>query len=254
MWKTINRVLDKDAKSTTLSSIETDGKTLTKEHDILEALNCHFVSVGPKLARSIETRPSDNCLQHITPVNEEMQFKPVDKKYVMNAINQLKNGKTSGPDKITITLAKDASAFIAHPLMLIYNSSLANGVFPDIWKLASVTPIYKSGPKIDVNNYRPISVISVFSRVLERLTHDQLFESLKINKGITCNQAAFRKLYSTITSLISSTDFWYENIDCSNVNLTIFLDLKKAFDTVDHDILLKKIKCIWNKRQNWWLV
>ena len=102
------------------------------------------------------------------------------------------------------------------------------------------TPIYKSGPITDVNNCRPISVISVFSRMLERLTHDQLFEFLKINKSITCNQAAFRKLYSTITSLIGSIDFWYENIDRSNVNPTIFLDLKKAFDTVDHDMLLKK--------------
>ena len=106
MWKTINRVLDKDAKSTTLSSIEIDGKMLTKERDVLEPLNCHFVSVGPKLARSVETRPSDNCLQHITPVSEEMLFRPVDKKYVMNAINQLKNGKASGPDKITITFGK----------------------------------------------------------------------------------------------------------------------------------------------------
>ena len=253
MWKTINRVLEKDAKSTTLSSIEINGKTLTKERDVLEALNCHFVSFGPKLARSIETRPSDNCSQHVTPVNEEMLFKPVDKKYVMNAINQLKNGKASGPDKITITLVKDASEFIAHPLMLIYNSSLANGVFPDIWKLARVTPIYKSGPKTDVNNYRPISVISVFSRMLERLTHDQLFDFLKINKSITCNQAAFRKLYSTITSLISGTDFWYENIDHSNVNLTIFLDLKKAFDTVDHGILLKKLSAygIRGKAGSW---
>ena len=87
-------------------------------------LNCHFVSVGPKLSRSIETRPSDNCLQHITPVNEEMLFKPVDNKYVLNAINQLKNGKASGPDKITVTLVKDASEFIAHPLMLIFTHHL----------------------------------------------------------------------------------------------------------------------------------
>ena len=128
-----------------------------------------------------------------------------------------------------------------------------SGVFPDIWKLARVTPIHKSGSKTDVNNYRPISVISVFSRMLERLTHDQLFEFLKINKSITCNQAAFRKLYSTITSLISSTDFWHENIDRSNVNLTIFLDLKKAFDTVDHDILLKKLRAygIRGKTGHW---
>ena len=253
MWKTINRVLDKDVKSTTFSSIEIDGKTLTKERDVLEALNCHFVSVGPKLARSIERRQVDNCLQHITQINEEMLFKTIDKKYVMNAINRLKNGKASGPDKVTITLVKDVCESIAHPLMLIYNSSLVNGVFPDIWKLARVTPIYHWGPKTDLNNYRPISVILVFSRIIERLTHDQLIEFLKINKSITCNQAAFRKLYSTITSLISSTDFWYENIDRSNINLTIFLDLKKAFDTVDHGILLKKLRAygIRGKTGDW---
>ena len=111
-----------------------------------------------------------------------MLFKPVDKKYLMNAINQLKNGKASVCDRITITLVRDTSEFIAHPLMLIYNSSLANGVFPDIWKLARFTPICKSGPKTGVNNYRPISIISMFLRMLERLTHDQLFEFLKINE------------------------------------------------------------------------
>ena len=148
---------------------------------------------------------------------------------------------------------KDAREFIAHPLKLIYNSSLEDGVFPDIWKLVRVTPIYKSGPRTDLNNYRPFSVISVFSKLLERLTHGQLFEFLKTNKSITCNQAAFRMLYSTITSLVSSTDFWYENIDRSNENLTIFFDHKKAFDTVDHDVLLKKLCAygIRGKAGNW---
>ena len=101
--------------------------------------------------------------------------------------------------------------------------------------------MYKSGQRTDLDSYRPISVISVFSKLLERLTHDQLFEFLKTNESITCSQAAFWELFSTITSLIGSKDFWYENIDRSNLNLTIFLDLKKAFDTVDHDVLLKKL-------------
>ena len=93
MWKTINRVLDKDIESTSVSSIEIDGKMLTKQHDVVEILNYHFVSVGPKLACSIETRPNDNCLQHITRVNSEMQFRTVDKTYVLAAIDHPKNGK-----------------------------------------------------------------------------------------------------------------------------------------------------------------
>ena len=101
-------------------------------------------------------------------------------------------------------------------------------------------PIYKLDPKTGPNNYRPICVTSVFSRILDRLAHNQLYEFLKINKSNTCNQAAFRKLYSTATSLMSNTDFWDENMDHSMVNLTIFLNVKKAFDTVDQVILLTK--------------
>ena len=99
-----------------------------------------------------------------------------------------------------------------------------------------------SGARTDVNNYRPISVISVFSKMLERISHDKLFEFLQTTNTIRNNQAAFRKLYSTTTSLIASTDHWYENIDRSKINLTIFLVLKKAFDTVDHTILIQKLQ------------
>ena len=80
MWKTINRVLEKDVKISTVSSIEIDGKTLTKEHDVLDALICPFVSVGPKLAKSIETRQNDNCFKHITPVDNEMMLKQSTKR------------------------------------------------------------------------------------------------------------------------------------------------------------------------------
>ena len=226
----------------TYNSIENNGQTLTKECDMLEALNHHFVSVGLNLAKKIEVKPEDDFLKHITPVRDKMKFKAIDDEYVLNAISRLEKGKASGPDKVSVSLVQDAAKSISYPLALIYNSSLKNGVFPEIWKIAKITPIYKSGARTDVNNYRPISVISVFSRMLERISHDQLFEFLQKNDTLTDNQAAFRKLYSTMTSLIASTDYWYENIDCSKINLTIFLDLKKAFDTVDHSILIQKLQ------------
>ena len=247
MWKTINRVLNKDVKLTNLSAIEREGKTLTKEYDMLEALNHHFVLVGPDLAKHIKSNSDDDCLKHIIPESRERLFQTVYEEYVLNAINRLEKGKASGPDKGTITLVKDATISIAYPLMMIYNASLMNGIFPDVWKLARVTPIYKSGPKTDANYYRLISVISLFSRMLERLTRDQLFEFLKTNKRLTSNQAAFCKHYSTMTSLIGSTDYWYESIDHSKVNLTVFLDLKKASDTVDHSVLMKKF-CTYGVR------
>ena len=127
---------------------------------------------------------------------------------------------------------------------MIFNSSLKYGAFPDIWKLAKVTPIFKSGSKRDGNKYRPISVISVFSRMLEKIVHDQLSRYLISNKVLTPNQSAFRKMHSTIASLINGTDYWYEYMDNRQLNLAIFLDLKKAFDTVDHTILIKKLNAL----------
>ena len=242
MWQTINNVLDRSSKSTMPASLDIGGKKLTKEGDIVEALNHHFVSVGPKLASKIEQNANDDPLQHINNEPTTMRLTPVDDNYVPKAIKQLKNGKAPGPDKIPIILIKDAVDLISKPLTLIFNSSLWKGIFPDVWKLARVTLIFKSGSKSEANNYRPISVISVFSRILERIVHDQVYEYLKVNKVLTMSQSAFQKLCSTITSLIDSTDYWYENIDHKQLNLAIFLDLKKAFDTFDHKILLEKLR------------
>ena len=241
MWRTINTVLDKNVETVSHSSLEVEGKYLTRERDVVEAMNRHFALVGPKLAEKITSKPDDDCLCYITPKSNVMTFKTINETYMHNAIKNLKNGKAAGPDKIPITIIKDVGDIITKPLTMIFNSSLTNGVFPDIWKIARITPIFKSGAKNDVNNYRPISVISVFSRILERIVHDQLYEFLKANKIITSNQSAFQNLYSTVTSLICSTDYWYENIDHKKLNLTIFLDLKKAFDTVDHRIMVEKL-------------
>ena len=156
-----------------------------------------------------------------------MTFKTINETYMHNAIKNLKNGRAAGPDKIPTAIIKDIRDIITKSLPMIFNSSITNGVFPDIWKIARITPTFKSGAKNYGNNYRPISVISVFSRILEGIVHDQLYEFLRANKVITRNQSPFQKLYSTVTSLICSTDSWYENIDHKKLNLTIFLNLKK---------------------------
>ena len=239
MWKTINKVLDKNTNSNILSSLEFERKRLTRESDVLEVFNHHFTSIGPKLAQKIEARNDNDYFQNITIESNNMIFKTVDENYILDAINQLKNGSVSGPDKVSITIVKDVKDLIAKALKIIFIDSVMNGIFPDIWKLARVTPIFKSGAKNDANNYRPISVISIFSKMLERLVHDQLFDFLQVNKKLTCNQSAFQQLCSTITSLISSTDYWYDNVDSRKINLTLFLDLKKAFDTVDHSVFMK---------------
>ena len=172
----------------------------------------------------------------------------------MKYIQNLKQGKSAGPDNIPTVILKDAADCICKPLTMIFNSSFRLGTFPDRWKIARITPIYKSGAKDDTNNYRPISILSVLSKLYEKIAHDQLIDFLQSNKKLTKNQFAFRKLHSTITSLIGVSDHWYSNSDNKKANFALFLDLKKAFDTVDHEILISKLAKYGVKgRENNWL-
>ena len=169
------------------------------------------------------------------------QFKHVNERTARKYIQNLKQGKFAGLERISTAILKDPADFICKQITMIFNSSLRLGTFPDRWKIARITPIYKSGAKDDTNNYRPISILSVLPKLFEKIAHDQLIDFLQSNKKLMQNQLAFRKLHSTITSLIGVSDHWYSNIDNIKANFALFLDLKKAFDTVDHEILISKL-------------
>ena len=129
----------------------------------------------------------------------------------------------------------------AESLCNIFNFSLATGVFPDSWKIARVAPFLKSGEQDDSSNYRPISVLPFLARLFEKLVYNQIYDFLIKNDLLFSNQSAFRLLHSVVSCLIASTNDWYVNMDSGKYTANVFIDLKKAFDTVDHDILLNKL-------------
>ena len=138
-------------------------------------------------------------------------------------------------------LLKMAANIVAPSLTSIFSKSILTGIYPDDWKTAKVTPLFKKGIKSDPNNYRPISVIPIISKVFERIVYNQLFHYLDDNKLLLGCQSGFRSLHSTLTALLEATNAWSVNIDNGLLNGVVFIELTKAFDTIDHEIILRKM-------------
>ena len=124
-------------------------------------------------------------------------------------------------------MLKEAAPIFAPSLTHIINLSITTGIFLDEWKLVRVSPIYKEGAKSDPNNYRPISVLPVISKLIERVVFDQFYEYLIVHDLLADTQSGFRPRHSTQTALLEATNEWYLNIDNGLINGVLFLDLKK---------------------------
>ena len=140
---------------------------------------------------------------------------------------------------VPIKMLKLAGRELSIPFSAICNASFDEGIFPE--KIKLVIPSHKKGPNNDVNNYRPISLLSVFSKILEKLIVVRLTDYLELHEIIYPNQFGFRHGYSTTHSLISITETIKRTLDNNKYGCGVFIDLRKAFDTVNHEILLQKL-------------
>ena len=211
---------------------------ITDPQNTADKLNTYFPTIGEKLNSTFTANDNSSLPPQ---VNSRFRLKIITEISVLKAIKGLKPKRSFGPDKVSSFFIRIAAPVIAKSLANIYNTSIRSGVFPKDWKIAKVAPIFKSGSKSQMGNYRPISVLPTLARIFEKLVYDQLANYLERNKYLTKYQSGFRKFHSTVTAMLRNSDDWLLNIDKGWLNGVIFFDLKKAFDTIDHDILLVKL-------------
>ena len=163
---------------------------------------------------------------------------------ILKYLNNLSVNKSTGLDGIPCKFVRDSATIITCPLTHIINLSLIQGVVPDDLKSARVVPLFKKNDKCDVGNYRPVSILSIISKVFERVVYDQIESYLNEKEILYKFQSGFRKRFSTDTCLIHLSDYIKFEMDKGHFIGMVLLDLQKAFDTVDHSTLIMKLEAL----------
>ena len=240
IWNTINNLSKKNNKIFITDYISQNNTKLTNPTEITEAFNQFYINIAPNLDQTLPPSNTD-------PLNflrgnylSSMTVPPIDPQIVIDIINSLKN-KKSNPHEIPVSILKGNKDEMALPLSILFNQSINTGKFPQCLKHATVIPIYKKGAKDNIGNYRPISLLSVFSKIFEKLMKKYLNNYLETKNILNSKQFGFRQGLNTFDALNTFNEEIYSSLDSQSSLLSIYVDFTKAFDTVRHDILLKKL-------------
>ena len=235
-WTLINTVLNK-AKIPIIPPLLENGLFVTDFTEKRQIFNDYFILQCTTIDTGSEI-PHDAPV----PTSQISEFLISDK--ILNIIRSLNPDKAHGWDDISVRMIKLSDAALVTPLKIIFTNCLKYGVFPEVWKCANVVPVHKKNEKNLKKNYRPISLLPILGKILEKLIYDSLYSHLVSHELLNSNQSGFRPGDSTVNQLISITHTIFKAFDC-NPPLdirSVYLDISKAFDRVWHDGLVYKLK------------
>ncbi len=241
LWDTFRPIInpDKANKKSNINKLIQGRDIITDNISICNNFNDYFVDIGKKLTENIPK--NNNFLKYLGNKNPQTMFlRPTDKTEVLKIISKLDNKKASGPDLIKVTLVKSCSDNLSEPLTMIINCSFSTSIFLEMLKQAKVIPIHKK-EKYLVGNYRPISLLSIFGKIFEKTMHIQLYSFITKYKILYDLQFGFRNNDSTTLATIDIVERIRGTLDKGEKVLGINLDLQKAFNTVDHHIIIQKL-------------
>lgn len=240
-WNILNKNKNNWQANDNEIKLTLDDSTLINNSEVSNKFNEYFNTNPTDLIQNLD---NDIKMPTINMRNQKsFFFEPVSEIEVLEVIADLKNSNSSGEDNISNNVVKKCMKLISKPLAYLINSSLNQGIFPDKLKLAKIIPVYKSGNKNKLENYRPISILSPFAKIFEKVVAKRIVTFFVKYNLFNSKQFGFRKGLSTTTAISHVLNLLYKNLDQRHKCVGIFLDLSKAFDVVDHEILIHKLQC-----------
>ena len=248
LWKCIKTLGFGDKnKAQSKIVLEINVELCFEEKEIANHFNQFYMTIASKLVSmlpascnlyNVDSTIFQDCYRNKGVSENSFKLKCVTVEYVHKLLLSLNKSKITGMDSIQAKFLKDGSNVFKFPLALIVNLSISTKVVPDEFKLAKVKPSFKKNSKVDVSNYRPVSILPM---LMERAVYDQLFQYFTSNELIFEFQSGFRENFSTESCLIHLTDYIRTNTSKGLYAGLVLIDLQKAFDTVDHHILCNKL-------------